>query len=62
MRYEIIIPNPFGEGKVMIRMPLDIAGVSRPSGERFISVNGMSAVFDEHGNHYEPTPYNPMDM
>jgi hypothetical protein len=55
MRYEIIVPNPFdGEGKIMLRLPLDIVGVSRDNGERFVSVNGFNATFDLLGELYTP--------
>ena len=57
MRYEIIIPNPFEEGKVMVRLPLDIVGISRPDGEKFISINGFNAMFDEHGQPYTPVQH-----
>ena len=59
MRYEIIIPNPFEEGKVMVRLPLDLVGISRPDGEKFISINGFSATFDEHGQPYTPVQHDP---
>lgn len=59
MRYEIIVPNPFEPSeKVMLRLPLDIIGVSRDTGERFISVNGMGAAFDEFGEDYMPQQLN----
>jgi hypothetical protein len=57
MRYEIIVPNPFGDGKVMLRLPLDIIGVSRDTGERFISVTGFNSMFDEDGEPYTPAPF-----
>lgn len=59
MRYEIIIPNPFEEGKIMVRLPLEIVGISRPDGEKFISINGFNAIFDESGQPYSPIPYDP---
>jgi hypothetical protein len=61
MRYEIIVPNPFDEGKVMLRLPLDIIGISRDDGERFISVNGFNATFDEEGAPYVPIVRNVED-
>lgn len=54
MRYEIIVPSPFGDEKVMLSLPLDIIGISRANGERFISVSGFNATFDEHGESYTP--------
>lgn len=57
MRYEIIIPNPFEEGKIMVQLPLDLVGISRPDGEKFISINGFSATFDQHGQPYLPVQH-----
>jgi len=59
MRYEIIIPNPFEDGKLMIRLPLDFVGVSRPDGIKFISINGFNATFNERGEPYTPPAYEP---
>lgn len=59
MRYEIIIPNPFEEGKIMVRLPLDLVGISRPDGEKFISISGFNATFDEHGQPYTPVQHDP---
>lgn len=54
MRYEIIIPSPFDGNRMMLRLPLDIIGISREDGERFISVSGFNATFDESGEPYAP--------
>ena len=59
MRYEIIIPNPFEDGKIVVRLPLDLIGISRPDGEKFISINGFSATSDEHGQPYTPVQHDP---
>jgi hypothetical protein len=59
VKYEIIIPNPFGDGKIMVRLPLDIVGISRPDGEKFISVNGFNDTFDVQGEPYTPNQYDP---
>lgn len=57
MRYEIIVPNPFADGNMMLRLPLDYVGITRPDGEKFISVNGFSSTFDEHGQPYTPVQH-----
>lgn len=55
MRYEVIIPNPFNPNdKIMVSLPMDIVGIMRPSGERFISVNSYGGTFDEQGKAYQP--------
>ena len=60
MRYEIIIPNPFNpEERIMLSLPLDIVGIHRTNGEKFINVNGYGGMFDEKGNPYVPSNMEP---
>ena len=59
MRYEIIIPSPFDGEKMLISLPLDIIGVSRADGEKFISINGFGATFNDKGLPYTPIQRGP---